>query len=70
MYSTCEVAEMVGVSKDTLLRWLRQKKVPEPTRDEHGFRVFRRADLESVWQYITERRARILANKMARNGRG
>jgi DNA-binding transcriptional MerR regulator len=70
MYSTREVAEMLGVSKDTLLRWLREKKVPEPSRDEHGFRVFNRGDLETVWRYISERRARVLANKMARNGRG
>ena len=70
MYSTREVAEMVGVSKDTLLRWLRQKNVPEPSRDEHGCRVFNRSDLEAVWRYISERRARALANKMARNGRG
>jgi DNA-binding transcriptional MerR regulator len=70
MYSTREVAEMVGVSKDTLLRWLRQKKVSEPARDEHGFRVFSRNDLEAVWRYISERRTRALANKLARNGRG
>lgn len=70
MYSTRDVAEMVGVSKDTLLRWLRQKKIPEPVRDKNGFRVFSRTDLEAVWRYISERRSRVLANKLARNGRG
>lgn len=70
MYSTRDVAEMVGVSKDTLLRWLRQKKIPEPVRDKNGFRVFGRTDLEAIWRYISGRRARVLANKLARNGRG
>ena len=70
MYSTREVAEMIGVSKDTLLRWLRQKKIPEPIRDDNGFRVFSRTDLEAIWRHITERRTRVLANKLARNGRG
>jgi excisionase family DNA binding protein len=70
MYSTREVAEMVGISKDTLLRWLRQKKIPEPMRDDNGYRVFGRTDLDVIWRYITERRAQVLTNKLARNGRG
>jgi len=61
---------MVGVSKDTLLRWLRQKKISEPGRDKNGFRVFGRTDLEAIWRYISGRRVRVLANKLARNGRG
>ena len=31
---------MAGVHRDTLLRWLRERRVPEPGRDRHGWRVF------------------------------
>lgn len=39
-YSTHEVAALSSVHRDTLLRWLREKSVPEPTRDRRGWRVF------------------------------
>jgi site-specific DNA-methyltransferase (cytosine-N4-specific) len=39
-YSTHEVAALSGVHRDTLLRWLREKSVPEPKRDRRGWRVF------------------------------
>ena len=39
-YSTSEVAAMAGVHRDTLLRWLRESKLPEPNRDRRGWRVF------------------------------
>lgn len=38
--STAEVAKIVGVHKDTLLRWLRSGFVTEPRRDRHGWRSF------------------------------
>lgn len=38
--STAEVAARAGVHRDTLLRWLRNGVVPEPTRDRRGWRVF------------------------------
>ena len=31
---------MAGVHRDTLLRWLRERNVPEPRRNRHGWRVF------------------------------
>ena len=31
---------MAGVHRDTLLRWLRERSVPEPGRNRHGWRVF------------------------------
>lgn len=31
---------MAGVHRDTLLRWLRERTMPEPRRDRHGWRVF------------------------------
>lgn len=40
LLSTAEVATEAGIHRDTLLRWLRQKLIPEPARDRHGWRVF------------------------------
>lgn len=40
LFSTAQVAAMAGVHRDTLLRWLRGRNVPEPRRDRHGWRVF------------------------------
>ena len=39
-FTTAQVAAMAGVHRDTLLRWLRERSVPEPSRDRHGWRVF------------------------------
>lgn len=38
--TTSIVAERVGVHRDTLLRWLRMKLIPEPKRDRRGWRKF------------------------------
>lgn len=38
--TTAQVAAMAGVHRDTLLRWLRERNVPEPQRNRHGWRVF------------------------------
>ena len=46
--STAQVAAMSGVHRDTLLRWLRQGRVPEPARDGRGWRAFTRAEAEAV----------------------
>lgn len=46
LYSTAQVAEKAGVHRDTLLRWLRDGKVPEPKRDVRGWRVF--TEVEAV----------------------
>lgn len=51
LFSTSEVAERAGVHRDTLLRWLRESKVPEPSRDRHGWRVFTDGQLEHIVAY-------------------
>lgn len=38
--STAQVARRAGVHRDTLLRWLREGRVPEPHRDRNGWRRF------------------------------
>lgn len=40
MLSTQQVADLAGVHKLTLIRWLKAGQVPEPTRDWRGWRVF------------------------------
>lgn len=46
--STKDVAHEVGVHRDTLLRWLRMGKVPEPARDNNGWRKFKSSELEKI----------------------
>ena len=48
LLSTAEVAAEAGIHRDTLLRWLRQKLVPEPSRDRNGWRVFNSKELANV----------------------
>jgi len=47
---------MAGVHRDTLLRWLRDGRVPEPARDRNDWRVFTRDEAESIVQYAAGRR--------------
>jgi len=49
--STAEVARIVGVHRDTLLRWLREGLVPEPRRDRHGWRVFDDREAARISQF-------------------
>src|SRR5438477_3748060 len=48
LLSTAEVATQAGVHRDTLLRWLRQRLVGEPSRDRNGWRVFNSKEVASV----------------------
>ena len=50
-YSTRQVADKVGVSKETLLRWLRAGKVPEPDRDRNGWRIFSDPEVEEILRF-------------------
>jgi len=47
-YSTAEVAGKAGVHRDTLLRWLRDGKIPEPKRDVRGWRTFTPLEAEAI----------------------
>ena len=47
-FTTAEVATMAGVHRDTLLRWLRDGKVPQPRRDHRGWRVFTRREAAEI----------------------
>jgi len=53
-YSTAEVAKLAGVSKNTLLRWLYARKVPEPRHHIDGgqdVRIWSERDLSRVRIY-------------------
>jgi excisionase family DNA binding protein len=47
-YSTNEAAKKVGISKPTLLRWIRDKRVDDVKRDRNKWRVFTDADVERI----------------------
>lgn len=45
-YTTQEVADIIRVSKKTLLNWIRVGKVPEPRRDKkNNYRVWTAEDI-------------------------
>lgn len=46
--STAQVAAKAGVHRDTLLRWLREGRVPEPSRDGRGWRAFTPVEAEAI----------------------
>ncbi len=53
-YSTVEVAELVGVSWDTLSRWIREKRFPVPPVQSIGriqVRVWTEDDVKKVRNY-------------------
>ncbi|MEP1425882.1 MAG: helix-turn-helix domain-containing protein [Tateyamaria sp.] len=49
--TTSEVAGLAGVHRDTLLRWLREKAIPEPSRDHRGWRVFNSTEALAISRY-------------------
>jgi DNA-binding transcriptional MerR regulator len=48
-YTTHEVANIVGVTKKTLLNWLKSKKIPEPVRNEkNNYRIWTAEDIAFI----------------------
>jgi len=58
-YSTKQAAQRIGVSKETLLRWLRDDPSREPSRDRRGWRVWTQQDIDRLvaWNSATTRPA-------------
>ena len=53
-YSTGQVLRMAAITRTTLLRWLREKKIPEPRILRNGalkVRIWTDRDLERVRKY-------------------
>lgn len=50
-YSTAEVIKKVGISRNTLYNWFKQKKIKQVSRDKNGYRIFTDSDIEAIKQY-------------------
>jgi hypothetical protein len=48
---TAEAARRAGISKATLLRWLKDGKIPEVARDVRGWRVFNEEEVIRIREY-------------------
>ena len=48
-YRTSEVCQMVGISRNTLFRWLKQNILNErERRDRRGWRLFTKAQVDKI----------------------
>jgi excisionase family DNA binding protein len=48
-YRTTEACEIVGISRSTLLRWIRDGVLEDASlRDRRGWRLFTQADIERI----------------------
>jgi len=47
-YLLLEVCRETGISRSTLLRWLKRGVIAEPIRDRRGWRIFSRENLETI----------------------
>lgn len=51
---TRQVARLMGVSLNTLYRWLKKEKISEPLRDpENNYRLWTAEDIERIRQELT-----------------
>src|SRR5207302_2623847 len=50
-FSTQEVAGVAHVHRDNLLRWLREGRIPEPSRDRNVCRIFSPKEVNVVVRY-------------------
>ena len=56
-FSTAEAATEMGVSKQTLLRWFREKRVADVARDRNGWRVFTKSDISRIIETVENAKA-------------
>jgi excisionase family DNA binding protein len=48
-YRTAEVSRIVGITKNTLLRWIREGSYPDvELRDRRGWRLFTEKEVEKL----------------------
>jgi excisionase family DNA binding protein len=53
LYTIAAVAKRVGVHADTLRRWVKSGKVPEPNRDRNDWRLFTEEEVQEVIKFAT-----------------
>lgn len=56
--TTGEAAEALGVSRNTLLRWFREGRISEVSRDFRGWRTFRIEEIDRIRQELGESQKR------------
>jgi len=56
-FRTNEAAEAVGVSRQTLLRWFREKRVSDVKCDRNGCRLFTEGDIARLKEWATVEKA-------------
>ena len=55
-FQTNEAAKVIGVSRQTLLRWFREKRVDDVKRDRNGWRLFADEDIKRIKEWaMTEK---------------
>ncbi len=54
-YKMKDVAELVGVSTRTLMRWFREGKIDEVDRDRNNHRVFDEDDVQRIKAFANQR---------------
>jgi len=54
MFSTVEAANCIGVSKNTLLRWLDEGLTDDVQRDWRGWRIWMQRDIERIKAFKLE----------------
>lgn len=47
-YTTQEIADLVGVHKNTILNWIKGGKVLDPPRDRNNARIWNARDLKKL----------------------
>ena len=50
-FSASEAAQQVGVHRLTLLRWIREGKIPDAIRDRNGWRLFDQRMIEQITEF-------------------
>ena len=52
-FNVRDVAEIVGVSRQSIWRWHRDNKIPSPRyiRKKHKHRLFTREEVEKIYEY-------------------
>ncbi len=72
MFSTVEAANCIGVSKNTLLRWLDEELIDDVQRDWRGWRVWMQRDIERIkafkLEYHSKPIKRLRRNSISRAG--
>ncbi|RKX25615.1 MAG: hypothetical protein DRP46_11750 [Candidatus Zixiibacteriota bacterium] len=70
-YTIAEVAKRVGVHADTLRRWVKTGKIPEPSRDRNDWRVFTEEEVQDVERFakMTKPSARVAQSTLFSGGR-